>query len=245
MSIHILSAACTDIGPRKEVNQDSYFYAVAEKAPVPAGIFAVADGVSGSAHGEVASRICVEAVERWWQTSFPALQYDKSRAVPALAGLLDDVNKTVCDTLLPDGGRSSSTLTLLLLLDDQWFTYNVGDSRIYRLRRGFASQIDQITEDQSCLVEREFNGQKYLKSVLTSCIGGRNAFKYGYSSGPLREGDRFLLCSDGVYRSEKLRQLKKILNTRSATPLQISEMLVKNALGNGETDNITAITVFC
>lgn len=245
MSIQILSAACTDIGPRKEVNQDSFFHAVGTADGPAAGIFAVADGVSGSAHGEVASSLCMEAIGRWWREEFATLQYEKSRIIPSLAELIIGINSTACSLVLPDGGRSSSTLTLLLLLDEEWFTFNSGDSRIYRLKKGIAGQLDQLTEDQSCLVEREYEGQKYLKSVLTSCIGGRNAFKYGYKNGALKKGDRFLLCSDGVYKTESSRQIRKILGKRNSTPDQVCAKLIETALANGETDNITAITVFC
>ena len=158
MNIQILSAAYSDIGPQKEVNQDSYYYAINTNGKIPAGIFAVADGVSGSAHGEIASGLCVDAIKHWWELTFPSLNFEKSKIIPSVAELIIGINSDVCNTRLPDGGRSSTTLTLLFLLNDEWFTFNVGDSRIYRLRRGIVSQLDQITEDQSCLVEREYNG---------------------------------------------------------------------------------------
>ena len=243
--MQILSAAYSDIGPSKEVNQDSYYYAIRPDCMIPAGIFAVADGVSGSAHGEVASRLCAKELADWWESVFPSLDCDKSRVVPSLTEKILDINRVVCALKLPDGGRSSTTLTVLLLLGDEWFTFNAGDSRTYRLRRGLVSQLDQITEDQSCLVEREYNGEKYLKSVLTSCIGGRNEFKYGYSSGPLREGDRFFLCSDGICKTVSDRQIKKSLGAKNQTPEEICKNLVALALANGETDNVTAITVLC
>lgn len=208
-------------------------------------IFAVADGVSGSAHGEIASRICIDAIDDWWKGTFPLLNCDKKRIVPSIADLIIGINSRVCETKLPEGGRSSSTLTVLHLMEDEWFTFNVGDSRIYRLRKGIVSKLEQLTEDQSCLVEREYNGEMYMKSVLTSCIGGRNPFKYGYSSGPLRSGDRFLLCSDGVYKTESFQQIRRILGTKSDTPEQVCNNFIKSALRNGETDNITAVTVFC
>lgn len=245
MSIQILSAAQSDIGPRKSVNQDSFYHATEMSSGIPAGIYAVADGVSSSAHGEVASGLCVAAIDRWWREILPSMNYEKSKVIPAAADLIIGINKTVCDTKVADGGRSASTLTLLLLLQNEWFTFNAGDSRIYRLRKGIVSQLDQLTVDHSCLVEREYNGEKYLKSVLTSCIGGRNTFQYGYSSGTLREGDRFLLCSDGIYRTGSPRQIKKILGMKNADPNQVCENLIRAALSNGETDNITAVTVFC
>lgn len=244
MKYQFRSAAFSDIGPRKEVNQDSWFSAEQTADGFFAGLYAVADGVSGSFHGEIASRFCVEAINAWWRDTFPSLEYKRYKIIPSITELIIGINSDVCQKKTTEGGRTSSTLTLLLLLNDEWFTFNVGDSRIYRLTRGLAGRFDQITEDHSCLVEREYNGEKYLKSVLTSCVGGRNAFKYSYSSGELRRGDRFLLCSDGVYKTQSAEQIKKALRMKKATPEAVSKMLIEDALSNGETDNITAVTVF-
>ena len=242
MTGKIISAALSDIGPLKEINQDSFFHAIREDEDSCAAVFAVADGVSGSSHGEVASGICAAELKKWWENVFPQVKDDKSKTIQAMAEFIISVNQTVCETLLPNKGRSATTLTVLLLLGSEWIVFNVGDSRVYRLKSRLFSKLEQLTEDQTCLVEREYQGRKYLKSVLTSCIGGRNRLEYQYASGTLLDGDRFLICSDGVYKTQTTRQMGKILGKRGRSPEQLCQDFIRAALSNGENDNITAVT---
>lgn len=245
MNIRILSAGSTDIGPRKKVNEDSYFLAFNAAAESPVGIFAVADGVSGSSHGEIASSACVRAVELWWKEKPAMLGYETNRVIPSLIETILDTDRKLRHMQPAEMGRSSSTLSVLLIIGNGWFTFNTGDSRVYRLKKGLFSRLEQITEDQSCLVEREYKGQKYFKSVLTSCVGGKNAFQYSYSHGTLSQGERFLVCSDGVYKTLSERRMKGILKSKNLTAKEICDRLIDSALQNGETDNITAISVLC
>lgn len=245
MSKIILASALSDKGSRKAVNQDACYYAVDCSGEMPIGIFAVADGVSGSYRGEIASHLCTGGVEDWWKTVLPTVRENKSKAIASIAELIIGLNNRVRSGEYDARGRSSTTLSILFLHSGEWFTFNVGDSRIFCLKKGLFSQLKQLTADQSCLVEREHNGQKYLKSVLTCCIGGRGEFKYEYANGKITVGDRFLICSDGVFKTQTNRQLKQLLNASHNTPDEICRSFITTALSNGETDNITAITVFC
>lgn len=240
MGFQINAAGESNIGPRKPVNQDSYFFAVAQDE-IPAGIFMVADGVSGSSHGEIASKMCADSIKAWWDKEFPIMASDAKKAVSSLAETIHLLNQRVCSHLLENGGRSASTMTLLFILQDEWFVFNSGDSRTYKLESGLFHRLEQLTEDQSTLVEREYSGRKILKSVLTSCIGGRGHFEYGYSCGRFRRGDRFLLCSDGVNKTLSDPDIAKIL--RRGEPAAVCGTLIRTALRNGETDNITALVV--
>ena len=66
-----------------------------------------------------------------------------------------------------------------------------------------------------------------------------------YACGKIRSGDRFLLCSDGVYKTLDGKRLKKLMDRSSKTPEQVCDSALETALANGETDNITAVAVFC
>lgn len=239
----IVSAEQSDIGPRKQRNEDSCFHAVRQYNGKTAGLFVVADGVSSSAHGEIASSICTAEMQRWWETSFPAIP--EERLAASLAEQLISINGQVCHTVNSEMSRSASTIAVLLIVGNEWMCFNAGDSRVYQLGRGIFGQLHMLTKDHSCLVEREYKGRKYMKSVLTSCVGGRDRFEYAYNKGTAKKGDRFLVCTDGVYKTLPDKSLKSLLSHRAGAPSAVCDRIIREALSNGETDNISAVVVFC
>lgn len=236
----IRCSACTDVGPVKQTNEDSFFAALTPEYPALA-LCGVADGVSGSSHGEIASGYCAQELERAWNQLLRGAAPDEKAAVYAVTQALLRANELAWQTRMSENGRSSSTLSALLIFDTHYHIFHVGDSRIYQMKRGFGfSKLLQLTEDHSCIVQREQNGKLISKSVLARSIGSVRNVEYQYLTGSVKKRDVFLLCSDGLIKTGDGKSLKKEMNEagKADNPAQ---SLVKNALDAGETDNITAI----
>ena len=241
----IQAAACSDIGPRKPVNQDSFYFASGMHGGVETAILAVADGVSNSYRGELCSELCTGMLRSWVDDTLPGLPGEKNAVVASLTARIVEIHETASRDLRSTTGRSASTLCVLLLFGEEWFCFNVGDSHAYRLVSGLFPKFDRLSLDQTTLVERERDGRKYMKSILTCCIGTRSPFRYEYSHGSWKKGDRFLVCSDGVYKTQSESSLRKLLGNRKQSAEAVSRQMVGAALSKGETDNITAVVAFC
>lgn len=243
MSIEYRIGAATDIGPRKEVNQDSYFCAADNEAS--AALMAVADGVSGSLHGEIASGICTDELSYWWSSVLPQAGGDREKAVRTLIDAIQKANKLVLEQQVELRGLCATTLSVLFLLKDEWFIVHVGDSRIYRMGRGLFSAPELLTEDDEAVVSVEEDGRNVLRKRLLHYVGEADELTYHVKQGKVQNGDVFMGCSDGVVKTNDDRDLKKIIRSSHTNPGALCEKLIQTALSNGETDNITAAAVFC
>ena len=207
-----------------------------------AAVFAVCDGISGARYGQIASFIVVQRLKN---TTVP----DSSEGI---AQMIQDVNNEVCSQLgLREGQEAGTTFTGLQLQDQQFTVWNVGDSRAYLLREG---RLYQMTEDhtqaqqmlKAGFISKETAETDSSRHVLTQFIGMPAEdcllspdihFRVG-----MKKGDRFLLCSDGLYDMVNAPTIMAILQSGESTKAT-AERLVTEALDAGGKDNITVILV--
>ena len=232
MSLRIADEAClTDVGRQRHTNEDS-FYA---EAPV----FAVADGMGGAQAGEVASAMAVEEFSNG---------HDASKTPEAqLAEVARAANRRIWEMAQSDQQHAGmgTTLTAVMVGDTDVSVGHVGDSRLYLLRDG---SLERLTRDHS-LVE-EFVRQGKLtpeqaerhpqRSVITRALGPESDVEVDTFSVPARDGDIFVLCSDGLSGMVRDEQMEEIL--ASGEPLEsVARALIDAANENGGRDNITVI----
>ncbi len=228
----------SDAGKVRVVNQDSFW--VGEVAGK--GMLAVvADGMGGHQTGEVASQQAVKVFR-------DALT--RSRATPpaAMARASQAANLEIYEYALehPEHRGMGTTLTTVLIDDQVAIVGHVGDSRAYLVRDG---QIEQLTHDHSWVADRVRQGlltddearRHRWRNVITNALGATAAFKLDLHHFELREGDRLLLCSDGV--SMLLSELMMMQLITGHEPQAAAERLLEEANDRGSPDNVTAVVL--
>lgn len=221
----------TDTGRQRHANEDSYF----ARAP----LFAVADGMGGAQAGEVASRIAAGAFEHGAVGEGPA----EGR----LEEIAQEANREIHKLAQEDSSRAGmgTTLTAVMLHDDEVALGHVGDSRAYVLRDG---ELKRLTKDHSLVEELRRQGrlteeqaeEHPQRSIITRALGPEPMVSVDTMTFPARDGDVFLLCSDGLTTMVGDEEIREILvgarSLRSAV-----NRLVEAANRGGGRDNITAV----
>lgn len=239
-------AARSDIGLRRTNNQDSLTAAPAssEEGWRHRGhLFMVADGMGAHAAGELASKLAVDAVP---------LSYDKllgDGPAVALRRAIEDANDKIhsrgeANAEFHGMGTTASALTLV---PAGAVVAHVGDSRVYRLR---GHRLEQLSFDHSLVWEmmaggklREEEVPSFIpKNVITRSLGPNAEVQVDLEGPfPIRAGDRFLLCSDGLTGQVKDRELGAVLG--ALPPDEAAQALIDLANLRGGPDNITVIAL--
>jgi PPM family protein phosphatase len=222
----------TDTGRQRQANEDSYF----ARAP----LFAVADGMGGAQAGEVASRIAAGAFE-----SGP--RNDDASAEGQLEEIAQQANRRIHKLAQEDSSRAGmgTTLTAALVGDDEVAFGHVGDSRAYLLREG---ELKRLTKDHSLVEELRRQGrlteeqaeEHPQRSIITRALGPEPSVNVDTMTFPARNGDVFLLCSDGLTTMVSDEEIREIL-VRSKSLRSAVNRLVEAANRRGGRDNITAV----
>ena len=252
--MNFLTAAYTDVGIKKETNQDSMLVQQAQTDFGTVLLGVLCDGMGGLAKGEVASACMIRAFSNWFRNEFPILLYD---------GLQQDALRRSWDNLIAStsdrikaygeryGVRLGTTCVALLFVNDVYFALNVGDSRIYLI----TNDIFQLTKDQT-YVQREIDANRMTyeqslvdpqRSVLLQCIGASDVVIPDYYVGNAMPGQCFLLCCDGFRHLVEPAELYNYLNPEQAVDRESMEYnlryLTELNKQRQETDNITAALI--
>lgn len=230
---NVTTYARTDVGLVRANNEDSFFTDTAR------GLAVVADGMGGHAAGEVASKITVETISDTVKASnslwpFGRAQRDGQRILEAIRL----ANQRVREAATRDGALSGmgTTVVVLWIRGRRAHVAHVGDSRIYRYRKG---GLVQLTRDHSWPSE---DGS--MRNVLTRAVGAENSVEIDYRLLETAPGDVFLLCSDGLTRTVDdptiIRTLRECKNGEEA-----SQRLIDLAKENGAPDNVTVVLAYC
>lgn len=251
--------AHTDIGPKKNVNQDALLIKQAKSKNMGQICMAcLCDGMGGLSCGEVASATLVDRVDGWFNRELPQIlagdnttQLDEcpgeadywGRIQLQWNGLAEEINKKLGDYGNSKGIMLGTTISLLLIMDEKYLVMSIGDSRVYRVQD---DEITQITHDHS-YIQREMDAGRMTpeqalnckeKSVLLQCIGASKEIKPDFFRGETKRGCSFLLCSDGLWR--KLNTGEIVENITKKNGIKELVNLVKD---RGETDNISGLMV--
>lgn len=242
--------SATHPGHVRETNEDSLQALIGGEAPPGAdALLAVADGMGGHAAGEIASEL---AVERLTQELLVALgsgsgALDPERLAEVLEGAIAGSNTFVHRASQAEGRRGmGSTLTVALVVGLTAVIGHVGDSRAYLVRNGAMRQLTRdhtwVGEQLAAGVLTEAQAARHpRRSLLTRALGTAPAVKADTEAIELAEGDRLLLCSDGVSGLLDDRQMAEIV--ASLGPQEACDQLVSRANDAGGLDNSTAVVL--
>lgn len=234
----------TDAGTVKEINEDSFVYKVVNAGENMAGIFAVADGVGGLQKGDIASKTAISILNKWWEEVFKNHYKDREYLVKSLIRVPEIINTELMDMINKDGIKMATTFSVMLIYKKEAFIVHVGDSRIYKVQKGlFKPSIRQLTQDHSTFVNKEVDGKIFRKNVLTECLGNKEKFNYFSYAEELSPNDLYLLCSDGIYKTQEMQEIKEVIVKSRYQVKIICEELVQRAKGKKERDNISVIAV--
>lgn len=231
------SAALSDIGRVRRNNEDRYL--LDEKAM----LFGVADGVGGLPGG-------AEAAQRTVDEIVDGIERNPARTKPDLVAIVQRANHVVHGmgaTLSPVMGIGS-TLTFGHVFASTLHIAHVGDSRCYAWRRG---DFQQLTDDHSVENEaklRRAKGEVIFyheanRNALTRCVGQPGSPEVDLIERPLRSGDRYLFCTDGVTRLVRDSELGDLIG-KDLEPEEILREIITLAVRRGGPDNATGVLVF-
>jgi protein phosphatase len=246
-------AVRSDAGLRRTSNEDSH------SANPDVGLFVVADGMGGHVAGEVASRVAVESISafiretsgddrnRTWPFPFePELSMDSNRLKAAFRLANRKIATTIADS--QDLRGMATTASAILVGGDQASVAHIGDSRVYVLRGG---RLRQITDDHSWVEEQVRAGmlspdaarQHPWRNVVTRALSGAEDPEIDVVEVKPAKGDRFLLCSDGLFGVVNDQQIEGIIRDSQSTLEGICGRLIEAANAGGGPDNITALII--
>ena len=253
MHVRIRYAAKTDVGMKRSHNED-YFALVEDEQ-----LFVVADGMGGHACGEVASKMSADVIGEFYQHSkdqdatWPyrydhSLSYVENRLVAAVRMS----NARIFQTSQSDPGLRGmgTTVVTALIKDRNLYVGHVGDSRCYRIRNG---EIKQLTRDHSLLedykdarpdmTEEEERNFPH-KNVITRALGMRDEVQVDIKKYEVQDGDRFVLCSDGLSGMLDDPTIAEVVVRHDDLETSVND-LIDQANEAGGTDNITAMLIEC
>ncbi|MCB0272402.1 MAG: Stp1/IreP family PP2C-type Ser/Thr phosphatase [Bdellovibrionales bacterium] len=254
----ILSCGITDIGQRRQRNEDSYL--VNDKL----GLYIVADGMGGHAGGEFASKIAVSTVEEIIRGE------DREKSHVSGDNILDTKKELSDDSQVegheqarlkeainragnmivrrayeePELKGMGTTATVMLINEKKAYIAHVGDSRAYCVREG---KIMQITEDHSLVHEQLKSGliteeeakTHQLKNIITRSVGVQEEVEVDTIVWQIHKDDVYLLCSDGLSNMLEDQEIQDIVTRHDVE--QSARELVDLANDRGGDDNITLI----
>lgn len=246
----LLVAGVTDAGKLRANNEDAHWY------DDDAGIAIVCDGMGGHQAGEVASRLAVRMVrERWTGADVERARVQWLRAptpatrralVAALRAAVLAANQAIIALSEEDDEKEGmgTTFTGAVFVGDEALVAHAGDSRVYLVRGGVARLL---TEDHTLIARLaeagvETGDPNRWKGVVTNALGVGEPTWVSVSAVPLCDGDRLLLCSDGISEYLDEAEIGAVLTTQ-ASPARAARALVDLALERGGQDNATAVVV--
>lgn len=229
-------AAESNVGVVRSVNEDS----IMSNSDI--GLWAVADGMGGYEAGDVASNMIVTSL-----MDIEKHEYLHS-FIDAVEDKLLDANNRILEysEIMHDGRILGSTIISLLIQGHVGVCMWAGDSRLYRLRH---EELQQISRDHShvqelldqgviTLAEAEYHPES---NVITRAVGTSEDLYVDISLFNIQLGDRFLLCSDGLYNAVHEDEILQTLINNDID--EAVKTLIERAIENGAPDNVSVILV--
>ncbi len=229
-------------GPARENNEDFVGFwqpETLEEKRSRGAVAVLADGVGGLNHGEVASRLAVE-------TALKTFRQAPEGHTPQqlLTQMFNAANLAVYDKGIEDHGKSrmATTLDIIVFRDNEITVGNVGDSRVYLVRK---AEIKQLSTDHTYigmqqklgLISEQEGKTSENRSILTRSIGQEPMIRVDVESTMVFKGDQVVLCSDGLYGYVADSEIADIVSRLS--PAQACRQLVALAEKRGTDDNLS------
>ena len=250
-AVQIVSSGLSDVGRVRTNNEDSFRIVEA------LNLFILSDGMGGEAHGEVASAMAVDVVNKYCEsgkedsgaTVLDEAPSNFSSQTRRLKNAVAQANFQIFQSAQqnPEQRGMGATITALWLKDTLLSIAHVGDSRAYLLRSG---NLQQLTNDHSLVAEQVRRGlitpqqaeESEMQSVLLRALGAHPEVEIDTDEVEIIPRDVLLLCSDGLTRMVTEPEIAGALQAETV-PSAAAERLIALANENGGIDNVTVIVV--
>jgi len=242
----ISCGASTHVGKVRKNNQDAFGF--------NDYLFVVADGMGGHLGGEVASDLAVKTLINAFESSGKLKRKKIKRNHSGLINAVEHANHQIIQNAAEDSSLKGMGTTLCAVMigvqeneSPAFVIANIGDSRVYQFSNG---NLKQTTQDHSLVADLvragELTEQEAARhpqrNVLTRALGIDAASKTDIYELTINNGDKYLLCSDGLFNELSEIRITEILNEIS-DPQIAAEMLVNEAVEAGGHDNVTAMVL--
>ncbi len=243
MGLMVKSAAITDIGKVRDINEDNY--CIYEEN---IGLYIVADGMGGHKSGEIASATAIDII-RDHIKSYLTDEFLEQTVKGILFEAFNRANREIYkkSTSDYDCEGMGTTATVVLIVEDKFYIGHIGDSRAYLFRN---KELRQITEDHSLVAELVKNGsitereamKHPRKNIITRSLGNDETVKVDIFSMDFKKGDMIILCTDGLTNFVDKNELQRLL-IEEEDCFEVCNNLVSLANKRGGYDNITVLIV--
>lgn len=254
--MNYIGMAVTDIGISKKTNQDSVCIKIAQKPDGDQVVMVVmCDGMGGLEKGELASATVIRYFSEWFENVLP--YYIESYTWEALG---EEWRKIVIEQnqRISNFGKLlrvslGTTLSAMLILNNQYMIVHVGDSRIYQIKDG----IEQLTEDQTFIAREIKLGNMTVeqamtdprRNVLLQCVGASTIVEPAIFYGTVEPDSAFLFCTDGfrhVISEQEMYDVFKVEQLKDQEDMgQKMQYLIDVVKSRKEKDNITTAIIKC
>lgn len=251
----ILVSSLSDIGIKKQVNQDAILVKRAYSGNEEVVFASVCDGMGGLANGELASSHLVSELDKWFEEELPKIIKNgitNNKIKESLTEIILKANDVIA-AFGEKEGTCGTTITGILLFMGHYAVVNVGDSRVYSL--SVNDGLFQITHDHSLVqdlidkgrITQEEAKRHPQRSVLLQCVGAGGKVSPEYNFDYYNPGDVFVLCSDGFRHKISEKEIELMFSPEELISESDIYRNIKNAIEinkqRREQDNISAIVL--
>lgn len=249
-----LIAAVTDVGVRREKNQDSMFVKRVNFKGEQLVLAVLCDGMGGLQKGETASASIIRAFQKWFDQRLLQLLLNGAldqQLFDSWDQLIAGLNQKIYQYGVENKVRLGTTLTAMLFWKKKYYVVHVGDSRAYERK----NRLRQITRDQT-LVQREiergmldFAQARYdtRRNILLQCIGASKTVRPDHMKGTVSKDAVYLICCDGFCRLIEEAEITEAFDPKKMVGEQSLEKTGKRLIQlnkeRGEQDNISVIAI--
>lgn len=242
-------AGKTDPGKVRERNEDSI------ALDPELGLLIVADGMGGHNSGEVASNLATDTILKFGREMLsgnkdiipPDADASLSLRGQQITHFIKSANTIIYEKARAFAKNHGMGTTIVVVLgDSKSITVgHVGDSRLYRLRKGV---LEQLTEDHSLVMDQVKHGlltkeqadKSNLQNILTRALGTEAKVQVDIRDYAVEQGDVFLICSDGLTKMVTDKEVGEVLG-ECREPLKAVDRFIEMSNANGGVDNVTVV----
>lgn len=246
----------TDVGIKKDTNQDSLCVKQAETDKGTVLLAVVCDGMGGLEKGEVASATVINAFSNWFENELPVILSKNSYYEDTKYRwdrIIKEQNQNIGEYGRKNHIQLGTTISAMLVFEDgRYLIGHVGDSRIYKITD---TEIETLTLDQTLMAQKVRNGtmtpeeaeRDPRRNMLLQCVGASKTVEPDYIEGTVAQNECYMLCSDGFRHVVTEDEIKAAFApsanmTEEAMKSNVVRLVELNKERN-ETDNISAILV--
>lgn len=249
-------AAVTDIGIKKQTNQDSVCLKIAEtNEKNQIAMVLVCDGMGGLEKGELASATVVRRLSMWFMNELPKRikGFSWEETTNEWKILLKQLNQELLQYGKTIKVNLGTTITAMLIINGEYMIAHVGDSRAYRIY----DDIEQLTEDQTFIAREIKNGtmtaeeaeKDRRRNMLLQCVGASRDVEPVFTFGKILPNEIYMLCSDGFrHKITEEEIFESFYPGGIHTPEDIERKgkhLIAMVKARIEKDNISVVAIKC